>query len=424
MEQETTKQSEERLNPYQIALQQLDHVAEIINLDQDIHEILKYPKRELTVHFPVHMDDGRIKMFTGYRVQHNLARGPAKGGIRYHPDVSLDEVKALAMWMTWKCATMGLPYGGSKGGVVCNSKQLSECELEHLTRRYATEISILIGPTSDIPAPDVYTNPQVMSWIMDTYSMQVGHSVPAVVTGKPIGIGGSEGRLEATGRGCMFAIVEAAKHLELEVAKLTVVVQGCGNVGSVAARLLQEAGCKVVAISDSQGGIYNENGLDIPAVLEHKQKTGTVIDFKEAEQISNAELLALQCDVLLPAALANQITAENADRIKAKILAEGANGPTTPAADRILYDRGMFLIPDVLANAGGVTVSYFEWVQGLQSFFWKEIEVNKRLKEIMVHSFNQVLSNAQQYQTDMRTAAYILAVSRVAEATLLRGIYP
>lgn len=424
MERDAGKQVEDRLNPYHIALQQLDHIAEIIHLDPDIHEVLKYPKRELTVHFPVLMDDDRIKIFTGYRVQHNLVRGPAKGGIRYHPEVSLDEVKALAMWMTWKCAVMGLPYGGAKGGVTCNPKELSECELEHLTRRYATEINILIGPASDIPAPDVYTNPKIMAWIMDTYSMQVGHSVPAVVTGKPLSIGGSEGRLEATGRGCMFVILEAAKHLGLEISQLTVAVQGSGNVGSVAARLLQEAGCKVIAISDSQGGIHNQDGLNIPAVLEHKQETGTVIDFKEAEQISNAELLELNCEVLLPAALSNQITAQNAAKIKAKIVAEGANGPTTPAADRILYDRGVFLIPDVLANAGGVTVSYFEWVQGLQSFFWKEIEVNERLKEIMMNSFNQVLAQAQQYKTDMRTAAYILAVSRVAEATHLRGIYP
>ncbi|MBC8231119.1 Glu/Leu/Phe/Val dehydrogenase [bacterium] len=435
MAQEISHQTDGKQSLYQVALEQLDYVAKLIDLDASVHEILKYPKRELTVNFPVRLDDGSYSMFTGYRVQHNLARGPAKGGIRYHPSVTLDEIRALAMLMTWKCAVMNIPYGGAKGGVICNPKRLSSAELERMTRRYTTEIMIIIGPNYDIPAPDVYTNPQVMSWIMDTYSMHVGHSVPAVVTGKPVCIGGSEGRLEATGRGCMFVTLEALKHLGIGLDETTVAVQGCGNVGSVAARLLQEAGCKVIAISDSQGGIYNPNGLDIPEVLKHKSETGGIVDMfasltdakglrKNVDVVSNEELLELDCTVLLPAALENQITGENATRIKARIVAEGANGPTTTAADRILYDRGIFLIPDILANAGGVTVSYFEWVQDLQAFFWKENEVNNRLREIMVSSFEEVLTTAQKYNTDMRTAAYVLAVERVALAGLQRGIYP
>ncbi|MBM3239644.1 Glu/Leu/Phe/Val dehydrogenase [Candidatus Poribacteria bacterium] len=420
---------------YKVALEQLDYVAKLIDLDPGIHEILKYPKRELTVNFPVRMDDGSYRVFTGYRVQHNLARGPAKGGIRYHPNVTLDEVRALAMLMTWKCAVMNIPYGGAKGGVICDPKKLSLTELERLTRRYTTEISIIIGPNYDIPAPDLYTNPQVMSWIMDTYSMHIGHSVPAVVTGKPVSIGGSKGRFEATGRGCMVTTLEALKHLGIRGDETTVAVQGCGNVGGVAARLLHETGCKVIAISDSQGGVYNPKGLDIPAVLKHKSETGGIMDmftsFTDAkglrtnvDVISNAELLELDCTVLLPAALENQITGENATRIKARIITEGANGPTTTAADRILCDRGIFLVPDILANAGGVTVSYFEWVQDLQAFFWKENEVNDRLREIMVSSFGEVLATALEYNTDMRTAAYVLAVNRVSSAGLQRGIYP
>lgn len=422
--QKTSHHTGGKQSLYQVALEQLDHVARFIDLDEGVHEILKYPKRELTVNFPVRMDDGSYRVFSGYRVQHNLARGPAKGGIRYHPSVSLDEVRALAMLMTWKCAVVNLPYGGAKGGVSCDPKELSPHELERLTRRYTTEISIIIGPNCDIPAPDVYTNPQVMSWIMDTYSMHVGHSVPAVVTGKPVSIGGSKGRLEATGRGCMVVTLEALKHLGIVPDEATVAIQGCGNVGVAIARLLHEAGCKVIAISDSQGGIYNPKGLDVPVVLKHKSEMGGIVDMKDVDVISNAELLELNCTVLVPAAMENQITEQNAPRIKARIITEGANGPTTNAADRILYDQGVFLVPDILANAGGVTVSYFEWVQDLQAFFWKENEVNDRLKEIMVSTFEGVLTTAQKHNTDMRTAAYIQAISRVASATLQRGIYP
>ena len=410
--------------PYEMACSQLESVAELIHLKDGLRKMLSQPKRELTVHFPVLMDSGDIEVFTGYRVQHNIVRGPAKGGIRYHPGVTLDEVKALAMWMTWKCAVVGLPFGGAKGGVVCNPKKMSEKELERLTRRYTTEIGILLGPGSDIPAPDVYTNAQTMSWIMDTYSMNAGYSVPAVVTGKPVSIGGSEGRAEATGRGCMITAIEAAKHLGISPGDMKVVVQGFGNVGAIAARLLRDEGCTIIAVSDSRGAIYQENGLDLDALAAHKSETGSVEGFKGSEPITNEELLTLKCDLLIPAALENQITGENADRIKAKIIAEGANGPTTPEADKILKEKGVFLVPDVLANAGGVTVSYFEWVQDLQSLFWKESEVNRRLEEIMVSSFAQVLAIAEKHKTDMRTASYVLAVDKVAEATLRRGIYP
>jgi glutamate dehydrogenase (NAD(P)+) len=425
MDRDIITEGTHELNPYQMALKQLDSVAEIIHLDDGVHEILRKPKRELTVNFPVHMDDDSIKVFTGYRVQHNLARGPAKGGIRYSPDTSLDEIRALAMWMTWKCALARLPYGGAKGGVICNTKLLSEHELEHLTRRYTAEISIIIGPNCDIPAPDVYTDQQIMAWMMDTYSMHVGHSVPGVVTGKPISIGGSEGRLEATGRGCAIAIGETVKRLGIgQPDKMTVAVQGSGNVGGVTAKLLHEMGYKVVAISGSRSGIYNQQGLDIPAVLKHKKSSGVLEGFPGVEIVTNAELLELDCTVLVPAALQAQITSDNADRIKAKIVAEGANGPCTSAADRILYDNGVFLIPDILANSGGVIVSYFEWVQDLQSFFWSESEVNDRLNNMMIRNFDEVYSTTQNYKTDMRTAAYILAVNRVAEATLVRGRYP
>ncbi len=411
-------------NPYDVARQQFDQVADLLNLDPGIREVLRHPKRELTVNFPVKMDDGSVRVFTGHRVHHNVARGPAKGGIRYHPDVDIDEVRALAMWMTWKCAVVNIPYGGAKGGVVCNPKQMSQAELERLTRRYTTEISLLIGPESDIPAPDVNTNARTMAWIMDTYSMHKGYSVPAVVTGKPIAIGGSEGRAEATGRGCVYTIKEALKHLDVDIHKTTAVVQGFGNVGAVSAQLLHEQGSRVVGLSDSRGGIYNPKGLDPNTVMRFKQETGSVMGYPEADVVTNEELLELPCDILVPAALENQITRRNAARIKAKIVAEGANGPTTPEADRILYDRGVFLIPDVLANAGGVTVSYFEWVQDLQNLFWDLDEINAKLERVMIKSFQEVLKTSLDRRVDMRTAAYCLAVSRVAEATTTRGLYP
>ncbi len=411
-------------NPYEIAQRQFDIAAKYLDLKAGIKAKLRLPKRELSVNFPVKMDDGSIQMFAGHRVQHSLARGPAKGGIRYHPDVTLDEVRALAMWMTWKCAVVGIPYGGAKGGVVCNPKVMSERELERLTRRYTSEISMFIGPESDIPAPDVNTTPQTMAWIMDTYSMTKGYSVPAVVTGKPIEIGGSLGRREATGRGVMFTTRDALQHLGMPIEGARVVVQGFGNVGAIGAQLLQELGCTIIAVSDSQGGIYNPKGLDAVDVKRHKAETRTVVGYPGTDKITNEELLELDCDVLVPAALENEITRENADRIKARVISEGANGPTTPEADAILFDKGIFVIPDVLANAGGVTVSYFEWVQGLQSFFWSEEEVNENLEKIMVKAFQDVLTISQQKKVDMRIAAYILAIDRVSTATLLRGIYP
>ncbi len=411
-------------NPYEIAQRQFDNAAKYLDLKAGIKAKLRLPKRELSVHFPVKMDDGSIQMFTGHRVQHSLARGPAKGGIRYHPDVTLDEVRALAMWMTWKCAVVGIPYGGAKGGVVCNPKVMSERELERLTRRFTSEISMFIGPESDIPAPDVNTTPQTMAWIMDTYSMTKGYSVPAVVTGKPVEIGGSLGRREATGRGVMFTTREALKHLGMPIEGTRVVVQGFGNVGAIGAQLLQELGCTVVAVSDSRGGIYNSNGLNVVDAMRHKAETGMVAGYPGTDKITNEELLELDCEILVPAALENEITSENADRIKARVISEGANGPTTPEADAILFDKGVFVIPDILANAGGVTVSYFEWVQGLQSFFWSENEVNNNLEKIMIKAFQDVLAISQQKKVDMRIAAYILAIGRVATATLLRGIYP
>ncbi|MCL5774392.1 MAG: Glu/Leu/Phe/Val dehydrogenase [Firmicutes bacterium] len=419
------KKTEKKTNSaWEVALEQLDIVAKKINLDPNIHEILRNCKRELTVRFPVKMDDESIKVFTGYRVQHNMARGPAKGGIRYHPDASLDEVKALSMWMTWKCAVVGIPYGGAKGGVICNPKEMSKGELERLTRRYASELMIIIGPEKDIPAPDVYTNPQVMAWIMDTFSMNKGYSVPGVVTGKPLSIGGSEGRNEATARGCVYVISEAAKNTGLNLKGATVVVQGYGNAGSIAALLLKKEGCKIIGISDSKGGIYNPDGLDPDKVLRHKEETGSVVGFAGAKILTNEEILEIPCDILVPAALENQITKKNADKIKAKIVAEAANGPTTPEADAIMYKNGVLVLPDILANAGGVTVSYFEWVQDLQANFWNEAEVNAKLKEIMTKAFKNVWDIAQKHKENMRTAAYMLAVNRVAEAINIRGIYP
>lgn len=411
-------------SPFEIAQRQFDNAAKYLDLKAGIKAKLRVPKRELTVYFPVKMDDGSIQMFIGHRVQHNLSRGPAKGGIRYHPDVTIDEVRALAMWMTWKCAVVNIPYGGAKGGVVCNPKKMSERELECLTRRFTSEIIMLIGPESDIPAPDVNTNAQTMAWIMDTYSMIKGYSVPAVVTGKPVEIGGSLGRREATGRGVMFTTREALKYLGMPIEGTRVVVQGFGNVGAIGAELLQELGCTVIAVSDSRGGIYNPKGLDARDVIRHKKETGAVAGYLGADEVTNKELLELDCEVLVPAALENEITSENADRVKARVISEGANGPTTPEADDILFNKGAFVIPDVLANAGGVTVSYFEWVQGLQSFFWSEDEVNANLEKIMVKAFQDVLAISQRREVNMRIAAYILAIDRVARATLLRGIYP
>jgi len=411
-------------SPYEMALQQYDAVAERLDIDPGIRELLRHPATALEVAFPVRMDDGSIKVMKGYRVIHSTARGPGKGGIRYHPAVTLDEVKALAMWMTWKCAVVGIPFGGAKGGVVCNPKEMSGGEIERLTRRFTTEISGLIGPYTDIPAPDVYTNAQVMAWIMDTYSTQKGQFVPGVVTGKPIPLGGSLGRNEATARGCVFVIRRAAKHLGMPMDRLRVAIQGYGNAGSVAASLLHADGCKIVAASDSKGGVYCEKGLDPDKVLAHKKLTGSVVGAEGTEPISNADLLELDCDVLVPAALENQITAENAPRVRAKVVAEAANGPTTPEADDILFDKGVMVIPDILANAGGVTVSYFEWVQNLMVYYWTEDEVNKKLEDIMNRSFDAVFDMAQKKKVHMRSAAYMLAISRVAEAAKLRGIYP
>jgi glutamate dehydrogenase (NAD(P)+) len=403
---------------------QFDRAAEMLDLEPELRAILREVQREFTCHFPVRMDDGRTKVFTGYRVQHNINRGPAKGGLRYHPDVSLNEVKALAMWMTWKCAVVNIPFGGAKGGIIVDPRRLSMNELEHLTRRFATEISILVGPDRDIPAPDIGTDGQVMAWFMDTLSMHAGYSLSASVTGKPIEVGGSLGRIEATGRGVMLCTLAAMEHLGMKPHQTKVAVQGFGNVGSISARLLEEAGCTVVAVSEDYGGIYNPLGLSIKRVLEYRAREKTLRGFPGAQEVSNAELLEVGCDVLVPAAIGNQITSRNAADIKAKLIVEGANGPTTPEADEILQRRGVFLVPDILANAGGVTVSYFEWVQDLQSFFWSEHEVNQKLQAIMDRAFREVLETAKSGKLDMRMAAYCRAVQRVAAATRERGIYP
>ncbi len=416
--------TEKEVNPLEMAQQQLDDVADRINLNEGVRRRLRQPQRALTVSIPTEMDDGTLQIFTGFRVQHSLLRGPTKGGIRYHPEVTLDEVTALAMWMTWKCALVNIPYGGAKGGVVCNPKEMSIKEVERLTRRFTVELMIFLGPDKDIPAPDVNTNAQIMAWMLDTYSMNVGHSVPSVVTGKPLVVGGSRGREEATSRGCVCTVMEALKHLGMSVEGVRVAVQGFGNVGRTAARLLQDAGATVVAVSDSRGGIHRDRGLDIRGVQEHKREAGQVGGFPGADPVSNEELLELGCDVLIPAALGNQITEANAGRIRARIVAEGANGPTTPGADRILGERDIFLLPDILANAGGVTVSYFEWVQGLMQFFWSEEEVNEQLYRIMGQAFRDVLQVAQAENLYMRTAAQILAVKRVAQAEEVRGKYP
>ncbi len=416
--------TKETLNPFEIAQAQFDIAADHLKLDEGLRSILKTPKRQLIVSIPVRMDDGHIKVFEGYRVQHSLARGPAKGGIRYHPDVTLDEVKALASWMTWKCATVNIPYGGGKGGVRVDPKQLSLGELERLTRRYATEISPIIGADRDIPAPDVYTNSQTMAWIMDTISMFHGHTELGVVTGKPLSLGGSKGRNEATARGCQYTTRAACEVKGMSLKGAKVVVQGYGNAGNIAARLFHEDGAIIIAVSDSKGGIYNERGIDPAAALKFKEENGSVVGFPGCDRITNQELLELRCDVLVPAALENTITLENAEHIRAKIVAEAANGPTTPGADRILHERGIFVIPDILCNAGGVTVSYFEWVQDLYSFFWPEQEVNKYLERTMTSAFKEVHAAADKYRVDMRTGAYITAVARVAEATRVRGIFP
>jgi glutamate dehydrogenase (NAD(P)+) len=415
----------ETIDSFEMAKKQVDLAANYLNLDPGSIEKLKYTKRELIVHFPVQMDNGEVKVFTGYRVQHNVARGPAKGGIRYHPDVDLNEVRALSMWMTWKSAVVNIPFGGAKGGVQCNPKEMSLHEIEHLTRRFTWEISMMLGPEQDIPAPDVYTNPQVMAWIMDTFSILKGYSVPGVVTGKPVELGGSLGRFEATGRGVVIISFEALKYLKMSMEGARVVIQGCGNVGGVAAMHFHRLGAKVIAISDSEKGLYNEKGLDVMRALEYKAKYKCfVCETKDETEITNKELLELKCDILVPAAIGNQIVEENAPRIKAKVIVEGANGPTTPRADEILNEKGVFLIPDILANAGGVTVSYFEWVQNLQELIWSEEEVQDRLTRIMQKGFKEVLDICLSKKIPMRTAALVLGIGRVAEASRLRGIYP
>lgn len=403
---------------------QFDIAAEHLKVEPWIIDKIKYPRREFIVRFPLRYDDGHIKLLTGFRVQHNTLRGPAKGGIRYHPDVDLDEVRALAGWMTWKCAVVNIPFGGAKGGVTCDPSTMSQSELERLTRRYIWEISPVIGPDQDIPAPDVNTNPQVMAWIVDTYSVFKGYTCPSVVTGKPVEIGGSLGRLEATSRGVVFVLQEAAKLLKIDLTGATAVIQGYGNVGYHAAELAEEIGIKVKAVADWRGGILNDKGLDTKKVYAHCQKTGSVVNYPEADNITNAQLFELPCDILIPAALEGQITRVNAGKIKAKVIVEGANGPTSPFADEILDNKGIFVVPDILANAGGVTVSYFEWVQNVQKLFWTEDDVNQRLQQIMSRAFHEVYDISTREKVNVRTAAYMLAIGRVAEAKRLRGIFP
>jgi len=409
---------------FRMAVEQLNAVAKRIGLDAGILERLRYPRRALVVSVPTVMDDGRTEVFIGYRVHHNTVLGPTKGGIRYHPEVSLGEVTALAMLMSWKCSLMGLPYGGAKGGVACDPGSMSQRELERMTRRYTAEVMLFIGPDLDIPAPDLGTNEQTMAWIMDTYAMTQGRTVPGVVTGKPLLVGGSAGRRDATGRGLVFVLSQASRQRGLALKGARVVVQGFGSVGSVAARLLWREGCTVVGVSDARGGIVNDRGLDVRELVTHVKEGGSVVGFPESEPVSNAELLELACDILVPAAVGGQLTVHNADRIKAKIVAEGANGPTTPEADEILDDRGVLVIPDILANAGGVVVSYFEWVQGLQYYFWRESEINSRLEELIIRAFNQVTALAKRERVNLRTAALMLGVQRVAQGFQLRGFYP
>jgi glutamate dehydrogenase (NAD(P)+) len=404
-------------------LQEFDGAARILNLEPGIWKILTHPKRQITVSCPIQMDNGEIEVFTGYRVQYNITLGPAKGGIRYHPGVTLDEVTALAAWMTWKCAVAHIPFGGGKGGVICDPGKMSKREIEALTRRYIAEIVDAIGPEKDVPAPDVNTNEQIMAWVMDTYSMHVGHTTTSVVTGKPVELGGSLGRREATGRGVMIATRESAKHLGLSLKGATVAVQGFGNVGSISAELLAEEGAKIVAVTDWKGGVYNPKGLDIAKLLAHVQQSKTVDGFPGGEPLASTDLFTLDVDVLIPAALENQITMDNAPGIKAKIVIEGANGPTTPDAHRHLHERGVFVVPDILANSSGVTTSYFEWVQDRYGYFWTEKEVNERLEAKMCEAFNAVLQTSLKYKVDMRTAAYIVAIGRVATVTRMRGMY-
>ncbi len=419
-----TEELEQVATAWDTSLRQLDEAARTMNLDAAVHEVLRHPRRALTVSIPVRMDDGSTTVFTGYRVHHNTSRGPSKGGLRYHPAVTLDEVKALAMWMTWKCAVVGIPFGGAKGGVVVSPSSLSSGELERLTRRYAYEILPFLGPEKDIPAPDLGTNDQVMAWIMDTYSTREGFSVPGVVTGKPLSIGGSAGRTQATARGVADITVATLKHLGMSVEDTRVVVQGFGKVGGGTVQLLHQQGCKVVGVSEVEGGVYNPNGLSPHGLRAHKERTGALLGFEGGETVTNEELLQLDCDVLIPAAIEGQITERNADRIRATVIVEGANGPTTPGADEVLADRGVTVVPDILANAGGVTVSYFEWVQDIQAYYWSEDEVNERLRMIMERAYVDVLAVAEEYKVSMRTAATILGVGRVAEAHRTRGLFP
>jgi len=413
------------INPFEVALKQLDEAAKIIKLDKGLHQVLAHPKRVLTVSLPVKMDNGEVRVFTGYRSQHNDARGPYKGGIRYHPQVSVDEVKALSMWMTWKCAVADIPYGGGKGGIICNPKEMSNGELERMTRRYAYAIADIIGPHTDIPAPDVYTGGKEMAWIMDTYSALKGNFVqPEVITGKPIAIGGSLGRNEATGRGLAFTVREAAKKLKIDMKAATVAVQGFGNAGQFSSQLVEEQGATVIAASDSKGGVYSKGGMQIAALRKYKEKTGSVVGFPSAKSISNEELLETDCTILIPAALENQITGKNASKIKAKLIAEAANGPTTPEADDVLFRNKILTIPDILANGGGVTVSYFEWLQNLRREYWTEAEVNERLNKNITKSFLDTYATSERYGVNMRKASTILAINRVVEAIQLRGLWP
>jgi len=414
---------EQETNPWEAQAARFDLAAQKLNLDEGLWKVLRYPNRELIVHIPVQMDDGHLEVFTGFRVQHSIARGPAKGGIRYAPDVTLDEVRALASWMTWKCAVVNIPFGGAKGGVICDPHKMSMGELERMTRRYTAELIEFIGPEKDVPAPDVNTNEQIMAWMMDTYSMHMRQTVTAVVTGKPLNIGGSRGRREATGRGVLIVCDEAIKKLGLARETTRVIVQGFGNVGSNAARLMAEAGYKITGLLEVDGGLYNKNGMDVAALWEYRQRNGSIHGFPGAEPADPAELLVTECEILVPAATENQITSRNADRVKCRILAEGANGPTTAAADEILADKKVFVIPDILANAGGVTTSYFEWVQDRQGYFWKESVVNEQLEHIMRTAFEDVVRYAETHSVNNRIAAYMLAIDRVGYTIRQRGIY-